>query len=58
MKYIKALAILMLLITSKRYREKWRLATDAISVTNDAVEASLLRIGARKNGGKPNLRLL
>lgn len=58
MKYIQALAILILLITSKRYREKWDRALDAISDTTDSVEASLRRMDARNNGGKPDLRLL
>jgi uncharacterized protein YoxC len=58
MKYIQALAILILLITSKRYREKWQRTLDAISESNDFVEASLRRMDARRNGGKPDLRLL
>ena len=58
MKYIKALATLILLITSKLYREKWQRATDAVSDANDSVEASLHRMDARSNGGKPDLRLL
>lgn len=58
MKYIQALAILILLITSKRYREKWERSLDTISDTTDSVEADLRRMDARSNGGKPDLRLL
>jgi hypothetical protein len=58
MKYIQALLILLLLITSKRYRAKWRDATEELSKTNDAVTASLLRISALDNDGKPRLQVL
>lgn len=51
MKYIQALVILILLIKSKRYREKWDRAFDAISDTTDSVEASFRRMDARSNGG-------
>jgi hypothetical protein len=42
MKYFKAMLILILLITSRRYREKWRQSTNQLSDANDAAEASLL----------------
>ena len=56
MRYLQALLLLILLITSRRYREKWRQATDRLSEANDAVEASLRRLNAVNNGGKPRMR--
>ena len=58
MKYIQGLVVLILLITSKRYREKWRQAREALSCANDTGEACVSQLGARRNGGKPNVRLL
>jgi hypothetical protein len=58
MRYIRALLILTLLLTSRRYREKWRKATERVSESNDAVEASLRRLDATDNGGKPKIRLV
>lgn len=57
MKYIQAIIILTLLVASNRYRKKWRAACDKLSDANDEVEASLRRIDALNNGGKPNLRV-
>lgn len=58
MKYIQGLVVLILLITSKRYREKCRQAREALSDANDAAEACVRQLDARRNGGKPNVRLL
>lgn len=58
MRHIQAIAILILLVMSKRYREKWREASRELSEANDAVEASLRRLDAIHNGGKPKLRML
>lgn len=58
MKYFKAMLILILLITSGRYRQKWRQSTIRLSEANDAVEASLRRLETRDNGGKPKMQML
>jgi len=58
MKYIQAALIVILLITNKRFREKWRQAADRLTEANDEVEASLRRLSAVKNGGKPRIHLL
>ena len=58
MRHIQALLLLILLITSKRYREKWRQTTDRLSDANDGAEASFRRLNAMHNGGKPKMRLL
>lgn len=58
MKYIKAVLILILLIASRRYREQWRQSTNQLSDANDAAEASLHRLDALGNGGKPKMQLL
>ena len=57
-KYIGAFVVLMLLMTSKRYREKWRETCSKFAEANDVVEASLRRIDAMHNGGKPKIRVL
>ncbi len=57
MKYFQVLTILFLLITSKRYREKWRQAREGLSDATDGAEACVRQLRARHNGGKPNLRL-
>lgn len=58
MKYLQALIVVIRLIVSARYRKKWGQATDRVSDANDAVEASLRRMDARRNGNKPDLRIL
>lgn len=58
MKYLQALLLLALLTVSKRYRQKWTLATDRLSEANDATDASLRRLDALDNGGKPKIHLL
>lgn len=58
MKYIQALLLLILLVTNRRFRDKWREATHRLSEANDAVGASLRRMDALKNGDKPRVRLL
>ncbi len=56
--YVGACIVLLLLIMSKRYREKWRETNKAISEANDTVEASFRRFDAMHNGVKPKLRVL
>ena len=58
MKLIQALAVMVLLILSKRFREKWRRTADRLDDTNDAIAASSRRIDAMENGGKPKMRVL
>lgn len=58
MKYIQVLTILFRLFTSKRYREKWRLAREGLSDATDGAEACVHQLQAKRNGGKPNLRVL
>ena len=58
MRYIKAVLILILLIASRRYREQWRQSTNQLSDTNDVAEASLHRLDALDNSGKPKMQLL
>jgi len=58
MKYIQALAIMALLIASKRYRQKWRRTADRVAESMNAVEASFRRIDALENGGRPRMRLM
>lgn len=58
MKYIQALAIMVLLIVSKRYRQKWHRTGDHVAESMDAIEASFRRIDALENGGRPRMRLM
>jgi hypothetical protein len=50
--------IINLLIVSKRYREKWRAATNLLSATGDEIEAGRYKTTAIVNGGKPKLTVL
>lgn len=56
--YVGACVVLVLLIMSKRYREKLHETSRALSEANDTVETSLRRLDAIHNGGKPKLRVL
>lgn len=56
--FIHAMLLLIKLITSKRYREKWRQSMMRTSEANDEIEASLHRLEALENGGKPRIQLL
>jgi hypothetical protein len=58
MKYLQAVIIFLLLIISKRYRKNWRETCDELAEINIEVEASLRRIDAKENGGKPKLQVL
>jgi len=58
LRYFQGLLIIMLLIVSKRYREKWRAATNRLSETCDEIEAGQRRKTAIQNGGKPKLTVL
>lgn len=58
MKYIKAVLILILLTTSRRYRNRWRQTTSRLSVSTEEIEAGLNRLDAMDNGGKPKMQLL
>ena len=51
MKFIRAVLILILLIMSRRYLNRWRLTTSRLSESTDAVKASLQRLDAMDNGG-------
>lgn len=58
MKYLQAIAVLMLLVVSKRYRKRWHDAADRLGETNDFVEASFRRIAVMHNGGKPDIKIV
>lgn len=58
MKYLQALIVVIRLIVSARYRQQWNQAIDRLSDASDAAEASLRRMEARRNGDKPDLRVL
>lgn len=58
MKYLQALLLLARLTVSKRYRKKWAQASDRLSEANDATDASMRRLDALHNGGKPKIHLL
>lgn len=58
MKYVKALIVVIRLIASPRYRKEWNQAIERLSDANDAAEASLRRLETRRNGDKPDLRIL
>lgn len=58
LRYFQGLLIITLLIFNKRYREKWREATNLLSETCDGLEAGQRRKSARENGGKPKLTVL
>lgn len=58
MRYVQALLILILVLTSKRYRREMREATERLSEVNEAVGASLRQLDAERNGGKPRLRVV
>lgn len=58
MKFVQAFLILTLLLVSSQYRKKWRQAIERLSEANDFVEASLRRLDARHNGGRPRIRVL
>jgi hypothetical protein len=56
LKYVQALLMLTLLVFSRRYRQRWREATDKLGEACDFVEASNRRMSADQNGGRPALR--
>lgn len=58
MKYLQALVIVLRLIASPRHRMEWNQAKNSLSDANDVAEAALRRLEARRNGNKPNLRVL
>lgn len=58
MRLLQGLIILGRLILSASYRQQMREAADRLSTVNDEVEASLRRLDALRNGGKPKLRAL
>lgn len=58
MRYFQGLLIFMLLIFSKRYREKWHAAANQLSETCDALEAGQRRKTAMRNGGRPKLTVM
>lgn len=58
MKYLQGLIMLVLLLTSARYRQAIREATERLSEALDEVEASERRTRAMRNGGRPDLHVL
>lgn len=58
LRYFQGLLIITLLIFNKRYRDKWRAATNLLSETCDELEAGQRRKSATENGGKPKLKVL
>lgn len=58
MKYLQAILIVALLALSKRYREKWRKTVVHLADSGDAIDASMRRIEAQNNGGKPRIKVL
>jgi len=55
---IHAMLPLIKLMTSKRYRKEWRQSMMRMSEADVVIEASMRRLEARENGGKPRFRLL
>lgn len=58
MKYFYAITLLVLLLVSRRFREKRKRSLERLAEENDAIEASVRRLDAQENGGKPRMRLL
>lgn len=58
MRVLQGLIILFLMLVSSNYRRQMREAADRLSEANDEVEASLHRLDALRNGGRPKLRVL
>lgn len=58
LRYLQGFLIITLLVLNKRYREKWRAATNLLSETCDTLEAGQRRKAATENGGKPKLKVL
>lgn len=57
-RFLRGFLVLALLLASPRYRRRMREAADLLSEANDVVTASLRRLDAIKNEGKPKLRVL
>lgn len=58
MRHVKALLIFVLLVASKRYRQRWNQTIERIDTDLDAVGASQRRIQTMEHGGRPRMRLL
>jgi hypothetical protein len=58
MKHLQALLTFLLLILSKRYQQKWHRASEQLTENTGTIEASMRRIDAMENGGKPRIKVL
>jgi hypothetical protein len=56
MKILQAILLLVLLATSRRFRDRWRESAEYLAAANDEIEASFRRAEAVDNGGRPRLR--
>ncbi|MCX7897773.1 MAG: hypothetical protein N2441_07865 [Rhodocyclaceae bacterium] len=56
--YVGAFIVLLRLMLSPRYRAIWAEAAEELAASNDACAATLRRLAASRNGGRPLLRVV
>lgn len=55
---LQAVLIFALLMLSKGYRRRWGKTMDQVDAALDSVDASMRRIEALENGGRPKIRVV